>query len=146
MSSKRILDQEQSFTTILLGWGLGSVVIGFGLLRSDNPLIRGIGEQFIAWGGIDALLATNGLRGNASDRNKVAIADKSAHDIHNKAQFLERILWFNSGLDILYLAGGIWLLNDEREKRRGWGIAVLMQALFLLFFDITFARGMNRAR
>jgi hypothetical protein len=64
----------------------------------------------------------------------------------NKFQNLERTLIFNSGLDIAYIATGLYLrergkneLNLTRsEQFQGFGKSLMLQGGFLLVFDALF--------
>jgi hypothetical protein len=53
---------------------------------------------------------------------------------------IETLLAVNTGLDIAYILGGLYLrekaLNSEQSERlRGFGNAIMMQGAFLLLFD-----------
>ncbi len=49
---------------------------------------------------------------------------------------LARLLWLNAGLDLLYLALGVFLWTRPRPLLKGYGLAVLVQGGFLLLFDL----------
>ncbi len=60
---------------------------------------------------------------------------------------LQRLLWINTGLDVLYILGGLKLVQtkgagDARWRGRGWGIVV--QGGFLFFFDAFQAMALTR--
>lgn len=48
-----------------------------------------------------------------------------------------RLLLLNAGLGVGYIATGIVLVTRKRPILRGFGVAVLVQAVFLLAFDLT---------
>jgi hypothetical protein len=54
---------------------------------------------------------------------------------------LQKTLLFNAGLDIAYIAGGLYLLEraknaeKNRDRFRGYGRSVIVQGAFLLAFD-----------
>jgi hypothetical protein len=120
----------------LLTWALLSMGLGAALLTGD-AFRRGFGVQAVAWGAIDALLALSARRG-ARRRAPEAGPDESTKAARN----LRRLLWFNTGLDVLYVAGGGWLVRtkgrtDPNWRGQGWGIIV--QGAFLFVFDLVHA-------
>lgn len=52
---------------------------------------------------------------------------------------LRRLLWINAGLDVLYVAVGLGLWMRPRPMLKGFGLAIAIQGLFLLFFDLLHA-------
>ena len=124
----------------LLAWGTGSVVVGAGLAPSRSAITRHIGLQAIAWGLIDALLALNGRRGA---RSRIAQPHTSNVSAEQAARRFQQIVGVNVGLDALYILAAVRLLQSSRERpqRRGIGLGILIQALFLLPYDLLLARG-----
>ena len=63
---------------------------------------------------------------------------------------LEKILLFNAGLDLGYIATGLYLreLGNNRENRRnqwrGYGNALILQGGFLFLFDVALATVLNQ--
>jgi hypothetical protein len=70
----------------------------------------------------------------------------SAMDVYNNQVKLEKTLLFNSGLDISYIFGGLWMLerakNFENENEfnrfRGFGRSLIFQGTFLFLFDLSY--------
>jgi carboxylesterase len=99
----------------------------------------------MAWGAIDAAIALGGRR--AARRRQAARPDALAPGIvdreaNREARRLARLLWFNTGLDVLYVAGGLALAFTRGAtspfwRGTGWGIAV--QGAFLFVFDLLHA-------
>lgn len=56
---------------------------------------------------------------------------------------LRRVLLINAGLDLLYIAAGIFLLCRPSATARGAGLAVVVQGAFLLLFDAGHAWGLS---
>jgi pimeloyl-ACP methyl ester carboxylesterase len=123
----------------LLAWSVLSIAAGLVLWFSVGEFWRGFSVQAMAWGGIDALIALLGLRGLTARLD--APVDENANAA--KARGLRRILWINTGLDGLYVAGGLALifsLGVENAFNRGMGWGVVVQGSFLLLFDLLHAR------
>lgn len=129
----------------LLLWALASIVVGLGLLLSEEATLRAIGVQFVVWGAIDALIAGVGVR----DRRR-RIARGEAQDPELRRAFerhLRRLLRLNAGLDVGYLAIGAGLvLLWTTPEGLGHGVGVLVQGGFLLLFDAWHGWGVARER
>jgi signal peptidase I len=121
---------------MLTGWGLASVVAGFVLRRSTNRTARGMGEQFLAWGAVDALIGALAFRGM---RGKQAMLNQGRMDPDQPGTdrvFFTRLLWFNAALDVLYMVGGLRLWQKGATPQRcGAGAGILLQGAFLFGFD-----------
>jgi hypothetical protein len=88
------------------------------------PFWRGVGQQAIGWGVIDALIAL--IAGRSTARSF-------------SGPTLRRILPINAALDVLYVLGGFIFAHtkgatDEKMRGQGWGI--VLQGLFLFKFDL----------
>jgi carboxylesterase len=134
-----IWEFQDVLTRRLLLWSALSVVAGALMLVFGDPFWRGFGLQAVVWGIIDAGIAFFGRR--ASEKRRLAnlggpsIAEREAGN-------LRRLLWINTGLDVLYVAGGIVLIytigqGDPFARGNGWGIVA--QGGFLFFFDLLHA-------
>ncbi len=118
-------------TRRLMGWSALSVAAGVPLAASQAPLLRGLGQQFIAWGAIDGAIA---LAGRWSQRRK-AEHDAAGEEIAT----LRRLLLVNAGLDVFYVAGGLALAvrrGQDDPYWRGVGLGIVVQGGFLLAFDL----------
>jgi hypothetical protein len=78
-----------------------------------------------------------GIAGILSERKSRKILDLSESLKAQKK--VERIFLFNSGLDLLYIGGGVAMLQTKNaknpERMRGYGNALILQGSFLLVFD-----------
>ena len=118
-------------------WSALSVFISAGTAFSSIPLLRGLGIQFFAWGVIDGAIAFFGVRASAKKKLKVQESG-SVESEAKESRWLERILWINTGLDVLYVLGGIWLMQTwgaESLLWKGHGVGIIIQGGFLFFFD-----------
>lgn len=147
----------QAITRRLLVWSVISVVAGAALLlffssvdvlRVTPPVVNwllpiGIGLQAMAWGVIDAGI---GFVGSWITRlRRARLADPSTAEVLSReARNLRRILLINTGLNVLYVAGGIALaltLGPDNPFWRGNGWGIIIQGGFLFFFDLLHALG-----
>lgn len=126
--------QQHDLLLGLLGWGAGSIVVGAGLASQRSAVLRQIGFQAITWGAIDALLAWSGRRG-ARQHAALVVTPTPDPDEIKAAHSFQRLVAVNAGLDLLYIAGGLRLARDGRPDRRGVGLGIAIQGLFLLIYD-----------
>ena len=142
-----IWDFQDMLSRRLLLWSALSIVAGALLIAfAVSPLWRGFGLQALIWGGIDAAIAIFGQRSALKRR---AVSPHGQEALEREARKLRRLLWINTGLDVLYVAGGIVLLQTAGMQSafaagNGWGIIV--QGGFLFFFDLLHAIGVPRGQ
>ncbi len=138
-----IWDFQEALTRRLLLWSALSMIAGGALLLFGDAFWRGFGLQALVWGVIDAGIAIFGRR---SANKRLSQAVDSGADLaalaDREARNLRRLLWINTGLDVLYVLGGIILLRtlgqgDPFAAGNGWG--VIVQGAFLFLFDLVHA-------
>lgn len=135
----------RAITRRLLAWSMASVIAGIAFLFL-GPLWQGVGLEAIAWGAIDAGIALIG--GWVTRCRRASLEDPSAPEVlFREACNLRRILLINTGLDVLYVAGGVALaltlgVDSLFWRGNGWGIVI--QGGFLFFFDLLHALGVSR--
>ena len=141
-----IWDFQTRLTRRLLIWSVFSVVFSTLTFFSVNSLLRGLAIQFCVWGIIDAGIAIFGAYASAKKQAKLQ-ADELAET--KEANWLERILWINTALDVLYILGGLWLMQTwgtESPLWRGHGLGIVIQGGFLFFFDFFHAFSLRNLR
>jgi hypothetical protein len=128
--------QHQRFL-LLLGWGLLSVITGGALQRNAQSFWKQFGLQSLLWGAIDAALALFGIVGADKKGKRYILGQLDTTDEQKEARTFYRILLINTGLDVGYVALGIWLMQrfQARADRRGMGLGILIQGLWLFLFD-----------
>jgi hypothetical protein len=129
---------------ILWRWGVASALAGLPGLFLRHPLLRHVAIQTSSWGVIDALLAFFGRRAARRKERLLAAGALSLADQRREARRFRAILLVNALLDICYIAGGVILARHHRPDRRGMGLGIIPQGLFLLLFDGLLARGVGR--
>ena len=141
-----IWDFQTRLTRRLLIWSVFSVVFSTLTFFSADSLLRGLAIQFFAWGVIDAGIALFGAYASAKKQAKLQ-TDELAET--KEANWLERILWINTALDVLYILGGLWLMQTwgtESPLWRGHGLGIVIQGGFLFFFDFFHAFSLRNLR
>lgn len=139
-----IWDFQDTLSRRLLLWSALSIAAGIGLLAFGEPFWRGFGLQAVVWGAIDAAIALFGQRAAARRRAK---GPHGPEALARETRNLRRLLWVNTGLDVLYVAGGLVLLYTMAAQNpfaggNGWGIIV--QGGFLFVFDLLHAVAVPR--
>jgi len=143
-----IWDFQDTLSRRLLLWSALSVAAGALLLLAGGDFWRGFGVQALAWGAIDAAIALFGQRAAAKRRARGPhTAEALAERATTEGAPLRRLLWINTGLDVLYVAGGLVLLytigaQNPFAAGNGWGIIV--QGGFLFVFDLLHALAVPR--
>ena len=113
----------QSISLRLMTWSLPWIGFGIvGLWASNESYWKGFWGMNAAWGLINTGIAYAGLLGSEPD-----------------PAGLRTTLLINAGADLLYVAGGLYLLSRPEDTWRGSGAAVIVQGAFLLVFDLLHA-------
>lgn len=129
-----IWDFQMALTRRLWLWSGLSIAVGIILILLGQPFWTGFGIQGVAWGIVGAAIAWWGQRSTQRYR----LTSDTIPERMRAARRLRRLLWINTGLDVLYLAGGVALAltlgnRDLVWLGHGWGIAI--QGGFLFLFD-----------
>jgi hypothetical protein len=129
-------------TRRLLIWSTLSVSISILTYFSADPFLRGLAIQFLAWGLADGGIALFGKRW--VEKKKL-----SAQQEAKEARWLSLVLWINTGLDVLYVLGGVWLMQTwgaDSPLWKGHGLGIVIQGGFLFFFDLYHAFSLRNLR
>lgn len=142
MWADTLLSAEGAHLLRLLAWGMTCLIVGTILLvwllvaRRRSPLLEQFAIQTAAWG--TAVVALSAL----------ARASLGTRDLAGATR-LDRLLWFNIGLDCGYVLLGIALaITGWRLGRRlglfGAGVAIVVQGIALAWLDLLFAAQVSR--
>ncbi len=154
---------EGRLTSILLGWGAASTVLGSVLWaagwRSRRTELLRFGRQTALWGATDSAIALAGSRA----RRRRGELDQA--EVDAKARTLLITLVVNGIADVAYVAGGarVWArtgaahpstqdFEDASMSQTYWGMgrgdgaAIIIQGGFLLVLDSVFALRLSRVR
>ncbi len=146
---RQYFDRKAEAMTVLTGWGAVNVLAGgAGALSSDDEQWRQFHLMNAGWGAINATFGYFGRRGALRD----VAADKSVEAAYTDLRRTEKILLFNAGLDLAYIAGGVYVLersrrpgSDTQDRDRGWGQAIMIQGAALCLFDLLAYRHLHKA-
>jgi len=123
----------------LLKWAGVSTVLGV-VMSFFGVFWRGVGSQFVGWAAINAAIAVGG--DFAAQQRRATRPDSDTPKSYlREGNTLRRLLMINSGLDVLYMIGGMWTARRTRKPwLRGVGLGVILQGLALFIFDLVHAR------
>ncbi len=128
---------NQTAMWILGTWAAGNMIIGGAGMGRTAGSTHYFHQMNLMWNTVNMGIAAFGLLSQAPELTNQA-SEVIAH--HRK---IENLYLINSGLDILYMAGGAYMIHRSAssEKRadllKGYGQSVILQGGFLLAFDTT---------
>ena len=133
---------------VLFAWGAASIAAGTRLRRTHDERLRGTGDQFIAWGAVDGLIAVGGIAGAQKSARGIQDGAFAPQQQARQARRFEQIVWINAALDIGYMAGGSALIqrNLTNPYRQGTGWGILVQGAFLFTWDVFLALAIRKYR
>ena len=120
--------------TVLGAWAIGNIAVGTSLA------IAGVGDPAFhqmnaLWNTVNLGLATFSL----IQARRALTPPTLAKEIQAQHS-IEKVLLFNAGLDLGYMATGLWLREMNSgpwaEELPGWGNALILQGAFLFVFDL----------
>jgi hypothetical protein len=120
---------------ILGGWALANMAVGSVAYFKTSGKNKYFYQMNVFWNIANIGLATAGYFGAKADLNQQLSLARSIHDQHK----IEKILLLNAGLDVGYMATGLFLnergKNKSSDRLKGYGNSLLLQGAFLLIFD-----------
>jgi len=120
---------------VLGGWALANMAIGSVAYFSLSGRKKYFNQMNVMWNMVNLGLATAGYFGAKADLNQQLSLAQSIND-QNK---IEQILLLNAGLDVGYMAAGLYLnergLRKSSDRLQGYGQSLILQGAFLLVFD-----------
>jgi hypothetical protein len=88
------------------------------------------------WNSVNLIIAGFGYyQAMTSDVSALSLSESLAEQSK-----IEKTLLFNAGLDLAYMAGGLYLLerskSQDSDRLKGYGQSIIMQGAFLFAFDL----------
>ncbi|MBN2387204.1 MAG: hypothetical protein JXB85_09295 [Anaerolineales bacterium] len=128
---------QKTLTRRLVGWAGISTALGLAMLLFKAQLWNGIAFQFVGWALVNWAIAL--LGGWSTRRRRAGLTpEQAASRGPQEAGKLRRILWVNTGLDVVYMLAGLVvavLLSENHPLWLGTGIGIILQGAFLFGFD-----------
>lgn len=134
--AQKSLDLQKKGMIFLGSWGTLNLISGStGYFLSENST-KYFHQMNAGWN-----LVNLGIAGFALySISTIDVSSLNYSQSLSKLQNLDKILLFNAGLDIGYMATGAWLwergLRKDSKRLEGYGKSMLLQGGFLLVFDL----------
>ncbi|RYE28379.1 MAG: hypothetical protein EOP42_17055 [Sphingobacteriaceae bacterium] len=126
---------NQTGMKVLGGWAIANIAVGSIGFYKTKGAARYFNQMNIFWNVVNLGIATAGFYGAKTASNKQFNLNQSLAEQRKT----ERILLINAGLDLAYIAGGIYLnkrgINKNSDRLHGYGNAIILQGAFLFLFD-----------
>ncbi|MCR9249324.1 MAG: hypothetical protein NXI20_02835 [bacterium] len=119
-------------------WAIVNIVSSPILASSSEGSEKYFHQMNGYWNGVNLIIAGFGYYGATRDHSTYSLT-KSIKAQNN----IERALVFNSGLDLAYIASGLYLRERSKntskngDRLKGFGKSLILQGAFLFTFDIT---------
>lgn len=132
------LDRTRYSMYVLGAWGIANIAGGAVDMSQTTGSQRSFHQMNLGWGVINLGLAASSLW-------TATHTDPAAFDLYETARQhhrMQKILLFNAGLDVAYMAGGAWMLEraktgvQNQDRLRGFGRSIILQGAFLFAFDV----------
>lgn len=136
-NSERLARTRNSMT-VLGVWASANIAVGAIVMGRAQGEQRAFHQMNLGWGVINLGLAASGFW-------TATHTDPASFDLYQTTlqhHRMQKILLFNAGLDVAYMAGGLYLMEraktapKNQDRLRGFGKSVLLQGAFLFAFDV----------
>ncbi len=132
------LSHQQTAMLTLGGWAVANIAVGVSLQGSADGSTKHFHRMNALWNTVNLGIAGLGYLTTIK-------SDPAGWDLAtslSKHQSFQKVLLFNTGLDVGYVLGGLYL--TERAKRpgvnadqlKGFGQSIMLQGAFLFAFDL----------
>jgi hypothetical protein len=120
---------------ILGGWAISNIAVGGIGMTQTSGSVRYFHQMNAAWNTVNLAIAGFGYHGLRNSSTGIGLSE-TITEFHN----FEKILLFNAGLDVGYMAMGAYLwergIRKDSARQRGYGQSMILQGGFLFVFDI----------
>lgn len=121
--------------TVLGAWAVGNMAVGGYFWARRTGTVQAFHQMNVLWNTVNLGLAAVGYWNAREAAAEGLDALATLQEYHS----LEKLLLFNAGLDVGYMAFGLYLQERgrrmERNQFRGWGRSLVLQGAFLFLFD-----------
>jgi hypothetical protein len=121
---------------VLCGWSAANLIVSGFATKTHNREMRYFHQMNVQWGAINLAFAGLGYWGAGMEKiNNPTLAAVLKHQSKTEKTYI-----FNTGLDVAYMAGGLYLTERSKSrndpaKLKGYGNSIMMQGGFLLLYD-----------
>jgi len=143
--NRQRINHTKTGMIILGSWAIGNILVSPVLAGRANGSQRYFHQMNVYWNVINLGIAGIGYWGLLRE-NPDALSFSSSL---LEQQKIEKLLLFNTGLDVAYVLGGLYMKeragqsSRQRERLKGFGKSIMIQGGFLFVFDLLFYLKMN---
>lgn len=135
------MDTNATGMLVLGGWAAANMVSGTaGWIIAEDKRWKSFHQMNLMWNTVNAAIAIGGYIGN-TNKDPASFGLSATLD---ESFGMSKILALNIGLDVGYMAAGMWMWERgrriESDRWRGWGQSIIAQGAFLFVFDIALLR------
>ena len=129
------LQMNRDGMKVLGSWAAGNIILGgIGMTQSEGNA-KYFHQMNLAWNSVNLAIAGLGYLGSRKSPSEFTLSD-TIREFHK----FEKILLFNAGLDVGYMATGAYLwergIRKENSRLEGYGQSLILQGAFLFTFDL----------
>lgn len=130
----RVKITKQSMV-ILGSWGAANLIYNGATLSSAKSSNKYFKQMNLIWGGVNSTL---GIAGFFAAKNQDGL---NFYESLKKQMLLEKVFLFNTGLDVAYVATGLYIKEKSKnntgntERNKGYGNSIMLQGTALFLFD-----------
>lgn len=132
------LDRQKTGMLVLGGWAVVNIAGGLALSGQKEGVDKYFHLMNAGWNGVNLAIAGFGYY-------SALHTDPGSYDLYATIQEqhkFQKILLFNAGLDLAYMAGGLYLTEKSKtstknpDQLKGFGRSIMLQGAFLFVFDV----------
>ena len=120
---------------VLGGWAVSNIIVGGVGMTQTGGQTKYFHQMNAAWNSVNLAIAGFGYYGLRNQSVDLSLAE-TINEFHN----FEKILLFNAGLDVGYMAIGAYLwergIRKDSNRLVGYGQSMILQGGFLFTFDL----------
>lgn len=132
--NEKRLSTNSSGMLVLGGWAVSNLFIGGIGMTQTSGTTKYFHQMNAAWNTVNLAIAGFGYYGLSNQSTGLGLSE-TITEFHN----FEKILLFNAGLDVGYMAIGAFLwergLRKDSTRMVGYGQSMILQGGFLFVFD-----------
>lgn len=132
--NEKRLSINSSGMLVLGGWAVSNLFIGGIGMTQTSGTTKYFHQMNAAWNTVNLAIAGFGYYGLSNQSTGIGLSE-TITEFHN----FEKILLFNAGLDVGYMAIGAFLwergLRKDSTRMVGYGQSMILQGGFLFVFD-----------
>ncbi len=136
--SRQRVQHQRTLGLSLGSYALANIAVGALAAGRERTETHYFHRMNVYWNVVNLAIAGAGLIGSRKANPDTETLSQAVE----RHEGMKRILLFNTGLDVAYVAGGAYLIErgrnrpDDRNRLTGFGKSIIVQGGFLFVFDL----------